>query len=590
MSEQSALSFDDKVDFLSKLEIFEDLNYDELEALAKITSQYAFQEDGVVLHQGDVADHMYMIESGRVEAVSINQEGVSRRETQYLPQDYFEDVWLFKPATHPASIRARRNGRMLIISSKDFLEYLNKYRQVLDKLVLSEEAIAELEKTPLVRRDRRYKALRLVPGELIELETKRSRWVLAGKLLVPVLGLILVPTAVFFLMTTSFPNLSAVWIWGISAFLAFIFLLFVGFQWLDWANDYLIITNKRLVHFEFDLTSLSGRGKDTLIDQVQSVETVRPNLISTLLNLGTARVTTAAQTVLFFDYLNEPERVEQTVRIIRERKRTLDAGDFRATMRQSIESYFQVSDPLQKLEEEPPPVEETEESTLSRIWKAITSFRLYRYRIEEGGVITYRKHIFALFLEIVWPLGFAFLLAISVLILTWLELDRYIGFILVAGIFDLLWIIWLAEDWRNDTFQITERYVIDVDRRPFGFGESRKQAQLDNIQEVKADRPNFLATIFNFGNVEIETAGADSNIVFENISNPEGIRNDVFKRRSKFEEQKRKNEAERQRRQYAVLLDVFMQERELDRVSRRTPDFDQIEEELSRHINPDDYE
>lgn len=590
MSEQSALSFDDKVDFLSKLEIFEDLNYDELEALAKITTQYAFREDGVVLHQGDVADHMYMIESGRVEAVSINQEGVSRRETQYLPQDYFEDVWLFNPVTHPASIRARRNGRMLIISSKDFLEYLNKYRQVLDKLVLSEEAIAELEKTPLVRQDRRYKALRLVPGELIELETKRSRWVLAGKLLVPVLGLILVPTAVFFLMTASFPNLSAVWSWGISAFLAFVFLLFIGFQWLDWANDYLIITNKRLVHFEFDLTSLSGRGKDTLIDQVQSVETVRPNLISTILNLGTARVTTAAQTVLFFDYLNEPGRVEKTVRNIRERKRTLDAGDFRATMRQSIESYFQVSDPLQKLEEEEPPVEETEESALSRIWKAITSFRLYRYRIEEGGVITYRKHIFALFLEIVWPLGFAFLLAISVLILTWLDLDGYIGFILIVGILDLLWVIWLTEDWRNDTFQITERYVIDVDRRPFGFGESRKQAQLDNIQEVKADRPNFLATIFNFGNVEIETAGADSNIVFENISNPEGIRNDVFKRRSKFEEQKRKNEAERQRRQYAVLLDVFMQERELDRVSRRTPDFDQIEEELSRHTNPDDHE
>ena len=348
-----------------------------------------------------------------------------------------------------------------------------------------------------------------------------------------------------------------------------------------------MITNKRLVHIEFNLGSLSAKGTDTLFDQIQSVETVIPNLFSSILHLGTARVTTSAQTVLYFDYLNDPERVEQTINTIRGQKRSMSDGEFKATMRKSVENYFHIPDALVKLKEDnPKPIVRT--TPMGIVMKRIRKFRFYHYRIEEGSTITYRKHVFALFVELLWPMGIALVLAVSVILLNYLQLDQYVSIIIVGGLIDLIWIIWRTEDWRNDTFQVTEKYVIDIDRRPFGFGESRKQAQLDNIQEVEADRPNFLATIFNFGNVEVETAGADSNIVFENVSNPTGVKNDIFKKRSKFQDQKRKNESERQRREYAVLLDVFMQESELERVRRRTPDFDHALDALAETMTPDD--
>lgn len=573
MTDENALTFAEKIEYLGSLEIFEDLSEAELAKLALITEQYAFVEGGVIIHQGDVANKLYIVESGRLEAVNINESGVSRRVTQYLPRTWFDDVWLFNPGTHPCSVRARRDGRLLIIKSDDFLKFLNQQKAVFNNLILSEDAINELEKSPIVKADRRYKRIKLVPGELVELETPRSRWVLWGKLLLPVIGLLAVPALIYWTLTVTFENLSLSWVFFLAGLFALVFLLIVAFQWLDWTNDYLVITNKRLVHIEFDLRSLSAKGKDTLFDQIQSVETVIPNFFSNILNLGTARVTTSAQTVLFFDYLNDPDRVKTTINNIRGRKRSMNDGEFKATMRKSVENYFQIPDALIKLKEEmPAPVDKT--GPMSKAWKRFRKFRLYQYRMEEGDTITYRKHVFALFVELLWPLGVAIGLAVTMLVLNWLELDQYVGFVIVAGLIDVLWFIWRTEDWRNDTFQVTNQYVIDIDRRPFGFGESRKQAQLDNIQEVEADRPNFLATIFNFGNVEVETAGADSNIVFESVSNPDGVRNDIFKKRSKFQDQKRKGQAERQRREYAVLLDVYIQEREMNRVNRRTPDFD----------------
>ncbi len=578
MTDQTALSYDDKIAFLSQLEIFEELDDGELDDLAKICQQYAFVEGAVVVHQREVADKLYIVESGRLEAVSINEEGVSRRVTQYLPDSCFDDVWLFNPSTHPCSIQAKRNGRLFIIKSGDFLAFLNRHKNVLNRLLLSEEALEELEKSPLAKPDRRYRKLKLVPGELIELETRRSRWVLVAKLIFPLLGLTILPALIYFSLTGSFPDLGLVWIVSFTGLLAFIFFIVVIFQWLDWTNDHLIITNKRLVHYEFDLRSLSGKGKDTLMDQVQSVEIVIPNIYSKILNLGTARVTTSAQSVLFFDYLNSPERVKHAINSIGERRRSMNSGEFKATMRRSVESYFKVKDPLVSLKEEAPPRNDAMPGLFTRLLLGIRGFKLYKYRQESGGTITYRKHLFALLVDLVWPSGVALALGIMLIGLRFFDLGEFAGFVIVAGLIDVLWFIWRTEDWRNDTFQVTERYVIDIDRRPFGFGESRKQAQLDNIQNVEADRPNFIATIFNFGNVEVDTAGADSNIVFENVSNPEAVKNDIFKKRTSFENQKRKNQAERQRQEYAVLLDVFMQEQELDRVKRRTPDFDSFAE------------
>jgi uncharacterized membrane protein YdbT with pleckstrin-like domain len=134
-----------------------------------------------------------------------------------------------------------------------------------------------------------------------------------------------------------------------------------------------------------------------------------------------------------------------------------------------------------------------------------------------------------------------------------------------------VWFIWNLENWRNDTFQVSDKYVVDIDRKPFGFSESRKQASIANIQNVNAARPGLLPTIFNYGFVYIETAGVDTDITFEYVPHPSQIQADIFQRLEAHEQSQRKQLGADRREEYTVLLDVWKQAMEQDRVPRRTP-------------------
>ena len=80
-----------------------------------------------------------------------------------------------------------------------------------------------------------------------------------------------------------------------------------------------------------------------------------------------------------------------------------------------------------------------------------------------------------------------------------------------------------------------------------------------------------MQTIFNFGTVQIETAGVDSDITFEDIPNPSKIQSDIFKRLDEFRQSQRVKEGAQRRKEYAVLLDVYKQALEQNRIPRRTP-------------------
>ena len=147
-----------------------------------------------------------------------------------------------------------------------------------------------------------------------------------------------------------------------------------------------------------------------------------------------------------------------------------------------------------------------------------------------------------------------------------------LGLIIGGSAFiNLLWFGWQVEDWRNDIFQLNDRFVIDIDRQPFGFGESRKQASIANIQNVDALRPGFLPTLFNYGFVSIDTAGTKSDIVFDYVPNPELIQSDIFQRIDEVRRRQRIQDGSTRREEYALLLDVYRQAMEQQRIPQRTP-------------------
>ncbi len=572
----------DKLEFLAQVPIFTALTYDEIEALADITQEFSFENNAVIAYQRDVADSLYIVRSGRLFAKTVDERGIVRDSRSYLPGDYFGESWLFMPDTHPATVIGKGNGRILVIKGSQFLQFLGENPEVLENLEttydqsdnilagLSEEAWAEAQKLR-AKTNPQSTAVSLLPEELVEYQSRRSHYFMLLRLLTP--GILLIAaiggTAVLFpqMPGTGLGRIAAL---GLPAVIILFLLLWLGFNYLDWRNDYFVITNKHLVHREFDLRRFRTSVTKITIDKVQSVEIAKPTLVANLFNIGTARITTAAQTgVVYFDNIDDPTLVRDTLNRLSQRVKALDAGREQAAMRESVEGHFQLERPLQVVEAEEVEVPEEEHPSF---WARLGM--RYKWRVEVGNTITYRKHIFVLLRNITWPTIMLLITILLILLVTRAFQVPFNQFWVIALVFlsaSSGWLIWQVEDWRNDTFQLTDRLIIDIDRRPFGFGESRKQAALNNIQNVNANRPGLLQTLFNFGTVSIETAGVDSDITFEDIPNPSQIQSDIFKRLDEFQQQQRIKEGAQRRKEYAVLLDVYKQAMEQGRIPQRTP-------------------
>ncbi|MEX1113527.1 MAG: PH domain-containing protein, partial [Patescibacteria group bacterium] len=82
------------------------------------------------------------------------------------------------------------------------------------------------------------------------------------------------------------------------------------------------------------------------------------------------------------------------------------------------------------------------------------------------------------------------------------------------------YIRWL--DYYLDVGVVTDKRVVDIDQLGL-FRRNVDELDCKVIQDVTVSRHGFLQTIFNFGNLEIQTAGERRNFEFRGIPNPEEI-------------------------------------------------------------------
>lgn len=571
----------EKYDFLADLPLFADLSEPALDAVARITREYAFEDDAVIAYQRDVANKLYIVKKGRLFARSLDDNGITRDSYSYMPQTWFDDRWLFEPGVHSATIigKDKDGGRLYVIEGAEFVQLLKQYPVIIDELApreeddvrygLSDHAWIEAQKLKLrPRRASSSIAGALLPDERVEIFMRRSWWFLLGRLILP--AFLVVIAATILILTPTNTGLERTVKIGLPIVLTLIGLILFLLRLLDFRADYFIITNKHMTHHEFDLRHFRIHLVKIPISQVQTVEILKPTLLANLFNIGTARVTTAAVAgIVLFDNIDNPRIVKQTLERLTGQYRSLESAQTQAVMRQSLEKHFGLNPQLTTTEEQlvASPIRAPQEGFFAGLRKR------FGWRVVEGNTITYRKSLFILLRQVALPLlGFVLLGFLSGLGV-YLNLDPLILGVLIGigGLIVLGAFIWQLENWRNDIFQLNDRFVLDVDRKPFGFGESRKQAAISNIQNVDASRPGFLPTLFNYGFVSIDTAGSQSDIVFDYVPNPELIQSDIFQRIDEARRQERVREGSSRRQEYALLLDVYRQAMEQQRIPQRTP-------------------
>ncbi len=568
----------EKREFLAQLPIFAGLSEAAVDAIARITKEYAFDEGAVIAYQRDVANHLFIVKEGRLFARSIDNNGVPRETKSYFPSQYFRDEWLFLPGIHTATVKGAEAGQLYIIEGPLFVQLLRNYPAIIDALApdddgeirygLSDAAWNEAQKLKLKQKVRSSSIGALLHDETLELFTRRSRWFLLGTLLPPIL-ILMVAAVLLILIPTSSPLWSVLKV-GLPLLIALVGLIIMVLRLIDFREDYFIITNRHLTHHEFELRLFRIHLIKIPIGQIQTVEILKPSLWATLFNIGSARVTTAAVAGnILFDNIDNPSAVKDTLERLSGQNKELETAQTQESIRRSMERHFGMEPHLT-----PAGDDEEEQPVVGPRKKRLMGFRRrFGWRVVDGNTITYRKSFFVLLKRIALPLlGFVVIGLLAGLAMT-LNLPTRISLTIIGllGIANFIGFIWQLEDWRNDIFQLTDRFVLDIDRKPFGFGESRRQASIANIQNVDASRPGLLPTLLNYGFVSIDTAGAQTDIVFDYVPNPELVQSDIFQRIDEAAQQRRIQEGSTRRQEYGMLLDVYQQAMEQKRIPQRTP-------------------
>ena len=517
---------DQRIAFLKKIHLFRSLTDEQITAVADKLEEETHPAGKAILAEGKSSDRFFLIYRGKVR-ITRTRKGKEEQLAAFVAGDYFGEMGVALRGPRYASVSAEEETLLLALSRQDFVNFVKQFPKFKTnlKIAISSRRLAH---------KLRYKWLS--PDEVVYFLARKHPVLLFQALILPViLGAI---AFLGILAGLLGPN---PWVLVISIVGLGITIGWAYWKGLDWGNDYYIVTNQRVVWLEKVIGIYDSR-QEAPLSTILSVG-VQTSMTGRMLDYGDVIVRTFVGRIPF-GYVSHPQQAAAIVEEYWHRSREVSRREDVEAMKQALRVKLgleKVSEPaLSESRAKPKPVSAYRPSILM-----ILSRDIFRLRFEEGGTITYRKHLFVLLEQVGWPtiLIFVFIGAIIARLVNLAQVEHLAlititqGHVVIEPLFLALliatvpfifWWVYQYLDWSNDIFQVTPDQILDIDRKPFGT-EQRRSAPLENILSTKADRVGLLGVMFNFGNVYISVGSME--LAFEDVYNPVAVQLDIDQRR-----------------------------------------------------------
>jgi hypothetical protein len=336
--------------------------------------------------------------------------------------------------------------------------------------------------------------------------------------------------------------------------------LWAVWRWLDWGNDYYIVTNQRMVWLE-KVVGLYDSRREAPLNTIQATD-IHRTLTARQFHYGDVIARTYTSQIAFRDIPN-PQDVQVQIDKFRRQSQTdllkAETTSMENIIRQKINPPQPETTPAGSPTAVQPP--QVPVRTRPPLGRRISNF--FATRLEEGNTITYRKHAIILLKKVGLPTLLSLAVFVLMGIMFWQRTHGHTGYpsprsILLLGILiaslPVTWWAYQLVDWRNDIYRLTPDRILDIERKPFG-DEIAKSAPLENIQSLEHERLGVVGLLLNYGDVIISTSG--EKFIFHGIHDPARAQQEIFDHLYALRKSKSEAEARSQHERVAEWVAAY---------------------------------
>lgn len=531
---------------LAAVTVFSNYTPEERRALLGYMSHYYVPIHHLIMQQGEMGDSLWILMPSSRATLFALENGQALPPTTIYGPNFFGELALRVDHTLNSTVQAEPGSQWLRLHQADFRSFLRKYGQeYMSKLTLSPAAERFLGRA---EERKRYPWLQV--GENLVLFQQRHPLALLRNIAFSLILSTLIIVVWVSLATRGWLDPWHLWIFGILGGVSV-----VQFFWglIDYLNDYLLVTNQRLVRQE-KVLFLNEHRQAAFLEQIRNID-VETNFLGNMLGYGAMRIQTAAASgIIEFNFVPNPIRVKQTIL----EQQNLRQQHYQASSKLVIQNLLEERFGLRlRIPQRVVPGSTAASPHYASNWRE----RLHDFlnvgshlEIRTDERVIWRKHWIILLGRIVPPLT-TLITVIALLVgeqLLPVPLQQFVMPINVVlallGLWAIGWIAWAVADWRNDTYEIDGKQIADVEKKPLFFSEQRRTALLGEIENIEVSIPSPLHYLLNFGNVRLSTAASEGVFSFDWVPNPRGVSEEIRRRIEVYRYQQENNRA-RQRAQ-----------------------------------------
>ena len=521
--------------FLHEHFLFNCLSDDELGQILPLFNPISLEKGEVLYRAGFPGRNFFLVESGKILLEDENQNRILIN-----PQGHFGNQELFKDGMRKETALATEKTTLLAVNKRGFFAILAAYPSIKTRL-------SALGLSTIILQRNQFPWIG--DKEVIRFIDRKHINVLYSQLTLPAVFLILA------LVSGLLLRLNVVIFFGISIIISVLWGIWL---WLDWKNDFYLVTSERAAWVE-KVIWLHDQRREVPLSSILSVN-ISSTQMQRLFGYGDVIIRTYTGNIPMRNAAH-PEVLLDLIAECQELAKMRAKQTDKENINQAIRSRLGLGGETSPMAEEDDFIDLDMDGGL-QLTETITPLQefiyLFRARYELNGVITYRKHIFILFRNS-WFLWLFFVLLLVSFFARMVQLIPFpsLGTLAILIGINILSLAYAFADWANDRFQITDKQVIDLDRKPFG-RESKRSALLENILSLDYRRENIFQRIFDFGTVAINVG--DIQLDFEHVAQPMNVQNEIFERYNTAIKENEQAESRRRRDDMVEFLAAYHEE------------------------------